>query len=348
MTPAQERPLIFISHIHEEALLACALKRELTEMFVGAVDVFIASDSESLPEGSAWLNGIRDALIRSSAALILVSNRSKDRPWINFEAGVVAFAKPMIPVCHSGLHPTQLPPTLQGWQAVSLPDLEGVRRLCSRIARIIGLREPSLNWKDVAARLGEASDALGLPEADPVGAVSAWVFPSSENPQTQTSIAASIGRCREQISLYGIGLNPLWNTDIRNNVEGAAMRGVRVRICMADFDNVDIQARLRDEPESNFTVHTAEGLIPLLVDAEVRINDTRLYEVRLFRHKPTYSMLIFDRELYVFPYPYKRLGNEAPTYLSRSRDRAMEFFFAQFERIFEDAVPASVSRRASA
>jgi hypothetical protein len=309
-------------------------------MFLGALDVFIAADSESLPEGLAWLDCIRDALTRSSAALILVSSRSKDRPWINFEAGVVAFAKPMIPVCHSGLHPSQLPQTLQGWQAVSLPEPEGVRRLCSRIAGISGLREPSLSWKDVAARLGEASNSLGVPQAEPVGAVSAWVFPSSENPQAQASIAASIASCREQISLYGIGLNPLWNKYIRDSVEAAATRGVRVRICLADFNNADIRARLQDEPESGFTVHTAEGLIPLLVDAEARVNDKRLYTVRLFRHKPTYSMLIFDRELYVFAYPYKRLGNEAPTYFSRSRDRAMEFFLEQFERIFADAVSA--------
>lgn len=345
MSPLQQRPLIFISHIHEEAPLASALKRELLEMFLGAADVFNASDSESLPEGSAWLNGIRDALTGSSAALILVSSHSKDRPWINFEAGVVAFAKPMIPVCHSGLHPSQIPQTLQGWQAVSLPDPEGVRRLCSRIARIIGLREPSLNWKDVAARLGEASQSLRVPEADPVGAVSAWVFPSSENPQAQASITASIASCREQISLYGIGLNPLWNTDIRNSVEIAATRGVRVRICMADFSNVDIRARLKEEPQSTFTVHTAEGLIPLLIDAETRINDKQRYEVRLFRHRPTYSMFIFDDELYVFPYPYKRIGNEAPTYFSRTRDRAMEFFFEQFEHIFGDAVSATGTTR---
>ena len=46
-----QRPILFISHIHEEAPLAIALKEALTNMFVGAVDVFIASDSESLPEG---------------------------------------------------------------------------------------------------------------------------------------------------------------------------------------------------------------------------------------------------------------------------------------------------------
>jgi hypothetical protein len=96
MTVAPERPLVFVSHIHEESPLAFALKRELSEMFAGALDVFVAADSESLPEGSAWLEGLRDALVRASIALILVSSRSKDRPWINFEAGAVAFAKPMI------------------------------------------------------------------------------------------------------------------------------------------------------------------------------------------------------------------------------------------------------------
>ena len=90
---------MFTSHIHEDSTLALALNQELVEMFVGAVDVFVASDSESLPEASVWVEGIRNALLGSTVALVLVSGRSKGRPWINFEAGVVAFAKPMIPVC---------------------------------------------------------------------------------------------------------------------------------------------------------------------------------------------------------------------------------------------------------
>jgi hypothetical protein len=116
---------------------------------------------------------------------------------------------------------------------------------------------------------------------------------------------------------------------------------------MADFHNTDVLGRLRDEPESTFTVQTAQGLIPLLVDAERRIKDIGHYEVRLFRHRPTFSMLIFDKDLYVFAYPFKRLGNEAPTYFSRVRDRAMEFFLSQFERIFEEAVPARDGERSA-
>jgi hypothetical protein len=57
--------------------------------------------------------------------------------------------------------------------------------------------------------------------------------------------------------------------------------------------------------------------------------------------KPTYSMLIFDHALYVFAYPDKRLGNESPSYFSRTGNRAMEFFVSQFERI-QDAVPSSI------
>jgi len=115
----EQPPLVFISHIHEEASLAKALRCELEQMFSGKLKGFIASEADSIPEGSAWLEGVRQGLASASVALILVSSRSKERPWINFEAGAVAFAKPMIPVCHSGLHPTQLPQTLQGWQAVN-------------------------------------------------------------------------------------------------------------------------------------------------------------------------------------------------------------------------------------
>jgi hypothetical protein len=336
-----QHPTVFVSHIREEAPLALALKSQLEDMFVGAVNIFVASDSESLPAGSLWLEGIRDAIMRSSIALVLVSSRSKDRPWINFEAGAVAFSKTMIPICHSGLHPSQLPATLQGWQAVDLQEADGLRRLFQRIARLLELREPSLEWDKLAELFTKISLEIGPPENDPSGATAAWAFPSSENLQTQIAIQESITKTREHISLYGIGLNPFWNTEARHSLEAAARRGVRVRICIADFQSKEIVTRVRvEEPASEFTVRKAEDLVSMLVESEQQIADPRRYEVRLFRHRPTYSMLIFDLELYVFPYPYKLLGTDAPTYYSRGRDRAVEFFLNQFERIYEDATPA--------
>ena len=48
-----------------------------------------------------------------------------------------------------------------------------------------------------------------------------------------------------------------------------------------------------------------------------------------------------------FPYPYKQLGNAAPTYFSRSRDRALEFFFLGLSASSKMRFRLSATRRSS-
>jgi hypothetical protein len=68
-------------------------------------------------------------------------------------------------------------------------------------------------------------------------------------------------------------------------LESAASRRARVRICMADFHSADIISRLREEPESSFTINTSTCLVRLRLDTERRIDNRDAYELRLFRHK---------------------------------------------------------------
>ncbi len=100
------RPRIFISHISEEKAPAAQLKRALTRDFLGLVDVFVSSDTESISAGEEWLQSVAKALRECAAVVILCSPESVKRPWINVEAGAAWMRDiPLVPVCHLGLLP---------------------------------------------------------------------------------------------------------------------------------------------------------------------------------------------------------------------------------------------------
>jgi hypothetical protein len=52
------KPLIFLSHINEEAELAGLFKAEIEKVFLGMIEVFVSSEEASISVGSNW-TGIR-------------------------------------------------------------------------------------------------------------------------------------------------------------------------------------------------------------------------------------------------------------------------------------------------
>ncbi len=121
--------LIFLSHIHEEKVLATLIKQALEDEFSGFVDVFVSSDGITIPAGSNFLKRIEDGLVSCIGAVYLISPKSVKRNWINFELGAVwihnimslkanAAEIPTIPVCHSGITPSGLPSPLNNLNGI--------------------------------------------------------------------------------------------------------------------------------------------------------------------------------------------------------------------------------------
>ncbi|NTW54672.1 MAG: TIR domain-containing protein [Chlorobaculum sp.] len=112
---------VFISHITEDSEVAIALKGWIESTFLGNYEVFVSSDSQSLPAGTKWLDEITKALTNSKILLILCSPESIYRPWINFEAGCGwARSITVIPICYGGLFKSQLPQPIATLQALEL------------------------------------------------------------------------------------------------------------------------------------------------------------------------------------------------------------------------------------
>jgi hypothetical protein len=117
------KPVVFVSHITEEAKLAALIKERIETAFLGMIEVFVSSDVKSIQPGARWLSTISDNLQAAEVMLVLCSKTSVRRPWINFEAGA-AWVKEIhtVPVCHTDLARNQLPAPLSQLQAIDASE----------------------------------------------------------------------------------------------------------------------------------------------------------------------------------------------------------------------------------
>ncbi|HBF7547489.1 TPA: toll/interleukin-1 receptor domain-containing protein [Clostridioides difficile] len=138
-----ERELVFISHITEESELAIEIKEIIKTAFLGMIDVFVSSDGESIGLGQLWLSEIRDNLKKCSVEIILCSEKSIKRPWINFEAGAGWIKDiPVIPICHSGMTKANLPTPINSLQSIEISDFEKILPI---LAKALNCQVPQIN-----------------------------------------------------------------------------------------------------------------------------------------------------------------------------------------------------------
>lgn len=114
---------IFVSHIHEEAKVAEAVHHMLRENLGTGVKIFRSSDRWELHAGENWLGRIKNELASSKVILLLLSEKSIIRPWVNFEAGAGWIQDRIIlPVCFRGFSKKDLQRPYSDFQAVDLPE----------------------------------------------------------------------------------------------------------------------------------------------------------------------------------------------------------------------------------
>ncbi|MDA8231007.1 MAG: toll/interleukin-1 receptor domain-containing protein [Magnetospirillum sp.] len=84
-------PLVFISHDSRDADFAEAFSKLLKSVSAGMIKTFRSSDKkggDGIDFGEEWYKRIMSALQSTSDVICLFTERSVDRPWILFEAGV--------------------------------------------------------------------------------------------------------------------------------------------------------------------------------------------------------------------------------------------------------------------
>ena len=147
---------VFISHIGDESDIAIEFKALIENAFLGLIDVFVSSDGSSIKMGQKWLDDISGALSNCSVEIVICSPVSVKKPWINFEAGAGwVRGIPVIPLCHSGMIPSNLPVPLNLLQAASATDVSGLKLIFPVLANAIGSKTPSIDFSGFIAKTQE-------------------------------------------------------------------------------------------------------------------------------------------------------------------------------------------------
>ena len=88
---SQTGSLVFISHDSRDAELAEAFSKLLSSVSAGVLKSFRSSDqkgSQGIPYGTEWYPELMKHLDAASDVVCLLTQRSIERPWILYEAGV--------------------------------------------------------------------------------------------------------------------------------------------------------------------------------------------------------------------------------------------------------------------
>jgi hypothetical protein len=110
---------IFISYVHEDEEVARMLQWLIFDCT--GISPFLSNDRWHVMAGEVWLNKITAALEEADVVVLMLSQRSVGRPWVNFEAGAAWLAKkPIIPCCYGNLSKDHLPHPYSAIQAVNL------------------------------------------------------------------------------------------------------------------------------------------------------------------------------------------------------------------------------------
>jgi hypothetical protein len=147
---------MFLSHVHVESRFADFIQASVERDFIGLVKVYVASDGGILA-GKKWLDDLTKALNASDLHAVLCSPESLTRHWVSFETGAAHLRGiPLLPLCHSGLNPDQLPVPLSAFQGIRLCAADGatpadagsgVRALYAAIAEALGSSIPQVDFQ---------------------------------------------------------------------------------------------------------------------------------------------------------------------------------------------------------
>ena len=151
---------VFISHVGIEKEFALRLKIAIHEAFGADFPVFVSSDPKSIGGGKVWFEHIRGELRKAKVVLVLVSQESAKREWINFEAGFGDGARAcVIPVLIRDYGFNELDFPLKGFQGRRIND---ITHILHDIATQVGLSAPT--DLDEQRFVGEVrSIAAGIP-----------------------------------------------------------------------------------------------------------------------------------------------------------------------------------------
>lgn len=118
--------------------------------------MFLSSDSGSVSLGNYWLDNITTGLRECILMIVFCSSYSIQRSWINFECGAGwGRGIDIIPICHSGLRPVDLPLPISLLQGFSIDQTVKLQEVFDAIAKKLELNPPQMDTQLISVQCNQ-------------------------------------------------------------------------------------------------------------------------------------------------------------------------------------------------
>ena len=170
-------------------------------------------------------------------------------------------------------------------------------------------------------------------------------YPRSQHPAFFAEVERLVPQAAK-ITLIATGLNLIWEKRIVDIlIERAKSGKAKITICMGNPFSPHILDRLIEEEMTGERAPVGREGIERNVKALIHRLDLEgnpsSFNVCLFEHYPTFATLMFDDDIFIYPYAYQILGNISPIlHLRNDGSEEARFFVSNAERIIRDAIPA--------
>src|ERR1017187_7287475 len=150
----------------------------------------------------------------------------------------------------------------------------------------------------------------------------------------------------KNILLVGAGINLIWQEDIINTIiRRVKAKEVKVTICMANPYSPHMESRYIEEEMRNENPPVGrEGMrrnVRALVHKIEENGNPDGLSYTLFENYPTLATLVFDDNIFVYPYAYHVLGNVSPIFHFRNDGSETSIFLLDnAKRLVEHSIPA--------
>ncbi len=176
-------------------------------------------------------------------------------------------------------------------------------------------------------------------------------FARSDSAAFRDCIESLLPKVRRLV-LIGTGLNILHHDPFLIDITNRAARGdCHLEIFLADPASPAVETRLIEEELGILQPPVGRsGLkarLKMLMKLIERLGRPQTIRIGLFRHYPTFALLILDQDYFFYPYGYATLGNFSPV-VRFSKDLVadrgvIEFFDEQYRLVKSSATDASTT-----
>lgn len=136
-----EKPTVFFSHSSSDKAVLSLLKDLVLEKVGSSIEIFLASDGESIPFGKNWVHQIEEALDTSKLMFVFITPHSMRSHWLLFESGY-AYSKKIrvVPVGFIGFDICNLTPPLSLLQGFNISSQEGLSNIIATMNKEFNTR----------------------------------------------------------------------------------------------------------------------------------------------------------------------------------------------------------------